>query len=87
METYLSELEQQVVKNIISSEYMDADGEQMIGWSVWSFSVTNGKKNLAGAIGSLVKKGIVCCDSWGTDEEVCSLTADGYNWARNNKLV
>lgn len=82
----LTELEKQVIKNIIDSEYMGATGEQIINWHVWSFSVSNETKQLAGALGSLVKKGLCVCDN-SEEGESCALTTDGYNYAKNNELL
>lgn len=88
---FVTDLEKQIIQNIINSEYMDAEGEQMINWSVWSFSVTNEQKDLAGALGSLSKKGLVACEgSWegtGSDDHTCCLTEQGFNWAKNNGLI
>lgn len=81
----ITDLERKVIRNIINSEYMDVDGERMINWSVWSFSVTNETKQLAGALGSLVKKGFCVCGVSDHDE-ICSLTKEGYTWAKNNGL-
>ena len=83
---FVTDLERQVVQNIIDSEYMDATGEQMVNWAVWSFSVTNETKQLAGALGSLVKKGLCSCDI-SEGDETCALTTEGYAWAKNNGLV
>ena len=82
----VTDLERQVIQNIIDSEYMDATGEQMVNWAVWSFSVTNETKQLAGALGSLVKKGLCSCDV-SEEDETCALTTEGYAWAKNNGLV
>jgi hypothetical protein len=82
----VTDLEKEVIDNIIHSEYMDVRDERMIDWSVWSFSATNQNKQLAGALGSLVKKGLVSSDD--TEEEpTCALTKDGFDWAKNNGLV
>jgi hypothetical protein len=83
---FVTNLEMQIIQNIINSEYMDAKGEQMIDWAVWSFSVTHETKRLAGALGSLVKKGLVAC-SISEGDETCALTVDGYAWAKNNNLT
>ena len=83
---FVTELERRVVENIINSEYMGAAGEDMINWAVWSFSVTNETKQLAGALGSLVKKGLCSCDI-SEGDETCALTAEGYAWAKNNGLI
>src|SRR5690606_11814412 len=83
---FVTDLERQVIQNIIDSEYMHVAGEQMINWAVWSFSVTNETKKLAGALGSLVKKGLCVCDV-SEGDETCALTADGYAWAKNNNLI
>lgn len=83
---FVTDLERQVVNNIIKSEYMDATGDDMVNFPVWSFSATNSTKQLSGALGSLVKKGLVICDGDG-GEETCSLTVDGVAWAKNNGLA
>ena len=84
-EEFVTPLERQVIENIIDSEFMDAVDEQMINWGVWSFSATNERKDLAGALGSLVKKGLC----FTVDDEVdhaCGLTEEGYAWAKNNLI-
>lgn len=83
---FVTDLERQVIQNIIDSEYMDASGEQMVNWAIWSFSATNETKQLAGALGSLVKKGLCTCDV-SEGDETCALTNEGYAWAKNNGLV
>ena len=83
---FITDLERQVIQNILDSEYMDAQGEQMIDWHVWSFSVTNETKQLSGALGSLVKKGLVSCNE-SEGDETCALTIDGFAWANNNNLM
>ena len=55
----------------------------MVNWAVWSFSVTDETKQLAGALGSLVKKGLCSCDI-SEGDETCALTTEGYAWAKNN---
>jgi len=82
----VTDLERKVIENIIGSEYMDATGEQMVNWAVWSFSATNETKQLAGALGSLVKKGLCSCDVSDGDE-TCALTHEGFTWAKNNGLI
>lgn len=84
---FVTDLEKQVIQNIINSEYMDVNGEQMIGWGVWSFSATNENKQLAGALGSLVKKGFCFCENDEGNDESCGLTLEGFNWAKNNKIL
>jgi hypothetical protein len=76
-----------VLNNILNSEYMDVSGddERIINWPVWSFSVTNEEKKLAGALGSLVKKGLVFCGKEDGDE-ICGLTREGYNYINLNSL-
>ena len=83
---FVTDLERQVIQNILDSEYMGATGDQIIDWAVWSFSVTNETKQLAGALGSLVRKGLVSCDV-SEGDETCALTTDGFAWAKNNGLV
>lgn len=84
---FVTDLERRVIQNIIKSEYMDAIGEQMIDWAVWSFSATNSTKELAGALGSLVKKGLCFANGHSKHEgETCGLTKEGYYWAKNNGL-
>ena len=82
----ITDLEKQVIQNILDSEYMDATDEQIINWAVWSFSVTNETKQLAGALGSFVKKGLVSCDECEGDE-TCALTIEGFSWAKNSGLI
>lgn len=82
---FVTDLEKKVIENIINSEYMDAIGEDMVNWPVWSFTATNETKQLAGALGSLVKKGLCVCDI-SEGDETCSLTTEGYAWAKSNTL-
>lgn len=41
---FVTDLEREVIKNIIHSEYMYANNDEMIDWPIWSFSATNGRK-------------------------------------------
>lgn len=84
---FVTDLERQVIENIINSEYMDAQGEDMVGWGVWTFTATNENKQLAGALGSLVKKGLLYSDDEYGNDSTCALTKDGLAWAKNNGLV
>lgn len=87
---YVTDLEKEVIKSIINSEYMSQAGEGMIDYSVWSFTATDERKDLAGALGSLVKKGLCFANEFHTTktkvEPVCGLTKEGYYWAKNNGL-
>ena len=85
---FVTTLERNVISNIIGSEYMDCTkDEEMIDWGVWSFSATNSRKDLAGALGSLVKKGLCFAEfKPGDNDHVCGLTREGYYWAKNNGL-
>lgn len=75
----VTELEKQVLINIKNSEYQD--GSSLINSWVWSFSVTNETKQLAGALGSCVKKGLAqCCDH--DDDETCTLTQEGVDYLK-----
>ncbi len=82
---FVTDTEREVIENIINSEYMDVSGEDMVNWAVWSFSATNETKKLAGALGSLVKKGLCFCQN-SEGDETCGLTLEGYAWAKNNAL-
>jgi hypothetical protein len=82
---FVTDLERKVIENIINSEYMDTTNEEMINWGVWSFSATNENKQLAGALGSLVKKGL--CFSDDNEDPICGLTEKGFYWAKNNGLI
>lgn len=87
----ITDLEKRVILNIIESEYMGCDDKRMINYPVWTFSVTNEKKNLAGALGSLVKKGYCFVetdkDDRGKQDSVCGLTKKGFIYAKKNKLI
>lgn len=83
----LTKLEKQVLENILSSEFMDAQGEQVINWGVWSFSVTNETKELAGALGSTTKKGLTGVEQEPGEDSVCYLTRKGYEVAKELKLI
>ena len=76
----ITELEKQVLINIKNSEYQD--GTSLNNSWVWSFSVTNSTKPLAGALGSCVKKGLAICDVEDGDE-VCSLTQLGVDYLKS----
>lgn len=83
----ITTLEKNVIKNIINSEYMDAKDEMMINWGVWSWSATNEDKQLAGALGSLVKKGYCFVENLNSEDSSCGLTEKGYIWAKSNNLI
>ena len=74
----ITKLEKRVLFNIINSNFMDVTGTDMIGEPIWSFSATNENKQLAGALGSLVKKGFCQCGEH-EGSEVCMLTEAGYS--------
>ena len=78
-------LEKEVIENIITSDYMNASEKNLINYPVWSFSVTNETKQLAGALGSLVKKGLCFAEDYNSDP-TCGLTEQGYLWAKENGL-
>lgn len=82
----VTKIEKEVIQNILNSEYMDAKDERIIDWPVWSFSATNSTKRLAGALGSLAKKGLVECED-DVDGETCALTRKGFEWAKENGLI
>lgn len=82
----ITELEKQVLSNIVNSEYMGATSIQMIDWAIWSFSATNENKQLAGALGSLVKKGLCFSDDEDNDP-ICGLTEQGYYIAKKLLLL
>ena len=84
---FITDLERKVIKNIINSEYMNAQGEDMINFPVWSFTATDENKQLAGALGSLVKKGLVFSDDERGNNATCGLTVEGFAWAKHNGLV
>lgn len=74
----MTDLERIVLINILDSDYMSAGGEDRIGDPVWSFSVTHQNKAFAGALGSLVKKGLAKCYKHPGEDETCSITREGY---------
>ena len=65
IDTYrLTDLEKQVMINIAESEYINVSSlDELVNYPTWSFSATNSTKQLAGALGSLVKKGYASCSS------------------------
>lgn len=83
----VTKIEKEVIQNILNSEYMDAKDERIIDWPVWSFSATNNTKRLAGALGSLTKKGFVVCEKEQGEGETCALTRSGFEWAKENGLI
>lgn len=82
----ITELENQVLQNIVDSEFMEAEGLEMIGFSIWSYSATNEDKQLAGALGSLVKKGLCATQDYDSDS-ICWLTADGYQICKEMNII
>jgi hypothetical protein len=81
METTITELEQKVMINIAESEYIDVQSlDELVDYPTWSFVATDSSNQLKGALGSLVKKGLVVCASDGNkDDETCHLTASGVD--------
>lgn len=72
MKTELTHLEKQAMINIAESEYANVSTiDELVDYPVWSFSVTNNSKSIAGAIGSLVKKQLAQCQTEDGDETVC----------------
>jgi hypothetical protein len=84
--TNLTELEIAVLLNFEDSDYMDGDTyDEMVGQKVWSWSVTEEDKKMAGALGSLCKKGF-CISTKCDDDYVTELTqqaADFLNSLKN----
>ena len=79
-------LEITVLKNIVGSEYQNSnEAADTVNNPVWSFSVTNETKQLAGALGSCVKKGWAGCDRAPKDDECCWITETGYEILIANK--
>lgn len=76
----LTPLEKQVLQNIVNSDYQcgDATNRCIIDHAVWSFSATNEKKDLAGALGSLVKKGLAGVDHQPKEDPICWITEAGF---------
>jgi hypothetical protein len=84
----LTELEKKVMINIAESEYIDVETlDGLVDYPTWSFVATDETKELAGALGSLVKKGLVVCGSDVGDKgkklETCWLTKDGVEHLKN----
>ena len=77
----VTELEKQVLINIKNSEYQD--GSSLKNSWVWSFSVTNETKQLAGALGYCVKKGLALCYHDVKDDETCTLTELGVDYLKS----
>jgi hypothetical protein len=75
----LTELEKKVMINIAESEYINVKSlDELVNYPTWSFVATDETKQLAGALGSLVKKGLVKCSlDNGKDDETCWLTMEG----------
>lgn len=80
-------LELTVLRNIVNSEYQNSKGEGAIDYPVWSFSVTNEDKQLAGALGSLVKKGLAACTKHDGEDETCLITQAGYDLLMSQRPV
>jgi len=83
MKTSTAELEKKVMINIAESEYIDVRTlDELVNYPTWSFVATNSTKQLSGALGSLVKKGLVICVSDTVnkkEEEQCWLTQSGVD--------
>lgn len=81
----VTELEVKVLKNIAKSDYQSANTlDDTVGRPVWSFSATNSSKQLAGALGSLVKKNLAGCEnSCDEDDETCWLTSEGIDFLKS----
>jgi len=81
----VTDLEREVLINIKNSEYQD--GSPLDNSWVWSFSVTNETKQLAGALGSCVKKGLAECyvdkNDKNKDDETCTLTTEGVKYLKS----
>lgn len=78
----VTDLEREVLINIKNSEYQD--GSPLNNSWVWSFSVTNETKQLAGALGSCVKKELAECyvdkNDKNKDDETCTLRQAGVDY-------
>jgi len=78
-------LELDVLHGIVKSEYQRDSAEALLAGpfedvdSVWSFSVTHEEKSRAGALGSLAKKGLVCCYKHPGEDECVDLTRPGFD--------
>lgn len=79
--TQVTELETQVIKNFLKSEFLNVSGIDIINAAVYSWSVTNDDKKIEGALGSLIKKGVFYDAPYSKSENVCGLTETGYNLA------
>ena len=82
----VTDLEAQVLKNIAHSEYIDSvTPEELIGYPTWSFVATNQTKQLTGALGSCIKKGLVGGDTPETKSgnETCYLTTEGVEYLKS----
>lgn len=74
----LTELEKEVLNNILHNEYQNYAGADAIDKAIWSFAVTNEDKKLAGALGSLCKKGLAGAHKYKGEEPCCWITKEGY---------
>lgn len=86
-----TELELKVLDNIVNSDYQSfrLDNPLIANSPVWSFSVTNETKELAGALGSCVKKGWAASSTDAGDKEekaCCWLTEAGRTVLLQNNL-
>lgn len=81
----LTELEIEVLLNFENSDYMDGDTyDEMVGQKVWSWSVTDEDKKLAGALGSLCKKGF-CISTKSDNDFVTELTQQAADYLNSLK--
>lgn len=72
----LTTLETKVLTNILNSEFHDSESlEDRVNRWVWSFSATDEDRALAGALGSLVKKGLADVDGHDEDSSCCITNA------------
>jgi len=84
----VTKLELQVLTNIFRSEYQSVNSaEEAIGQPVWTSEATNDKKDLAGALGSCVKKGLAGVQEYSKSETNCWITAQGAAVLNANNVI
>lgn len=77
-------LELEVMINTATNEFTDySKYDEAINSPTWSFACTNERKDLAGAAGSAVKKGLMFSDEWDKNDSTLALTKKGVDYLKS----
>ena len=80
--TKITKIEAQALQGILDSDFMDGEtGQAAVMKPVWTWSAnTFGNKRVyAGAVSSLVKKGLVVVSDMGTEDACIQMTQAGFD--------